>query len=608
MSKNISGPNDLECPICNNKYDFDEHMPKLLTCNNNHIICFKCIKSLTSKDVPTCPFDRLEISKDVTNYQNCSMVQLVGSFFNKKGVTYSNINQITLELNNELTKLGYDKKSDDWLENFIHDFSIKGISAVDAHVSNFGVKDSERMRKAIKNNEILKSFNGGTSTKLTKEEIKNELRNVLNELEYDENTDGEDWLGDFIHDFCNKGMCSVEDYETKFGNRDANKLKNKLQNNAKILSYVKLIKPALKNVNKKDVCDELEKILHELDYDKDSENWIVDFTQAFIGKGFEAIDEFKNKLGVKDAAKLRTKIEDNSMINLYLKKIKSAQPSTVTKTEAISELEKLLSDEDYDQIDNPWLGTFIKKFSIQGISAIDEYGSKFGERDLKKIKNAILNNPKLSTYSKSIGIDLEKEGDELITPEKASNEIKKIFQEIGYDIYNTEWLTRFLDDFNKNGLSCIGSYNSVLGDRDFKEFKRLVINNKVLNSFNLELFSNKISPLTQHKPSFRTDSNYVDAKIKGLNEEFSKLMHPLSTSTITSSIYPNFKKPEKDLVVLVLGATGAGKSSLINLLYLWSKKTSNLKEVLFFILVYFILKIACIFLFFIQGQRSLNSN
>jgi len=568
------------------------------------------VGSLASKDIPTCPFDRLEISKDVSNYQNCSMVQLVGNLFNKKGVTYSNINQITMELNNELTKLGYDKKSDDWLEIFIHDFSIKGISAVDMHVSNFGVKDSERMRNAIKNNELLKSFNGEGSTKLTKEEIKNELRNVLNELEYDENTDGEDWLGDFIHDFCNKGMSSVEDYETKFGIRDANKLKNKLQNNAKILSYVKLIKSTLKNVSKKDVCDELEKILHELDYEKDSESWVVDFTQAFIGKGIEAIDEFKHKLGVKDTAKLKTKIEDNSMINLYLKKIKTAQSSTVTKTEAISELEKLLSDEDYDQIDNPWLGTFIKKFSIQGIGAIDEFGSKFGEKDLKKIKNAILNNPKLFTYSKSIGMDLEKREDELITPEKASNEIKKIFKEIGYDIYNTEWLTRFLDDFKKNGLSCIGSYSSLLGERDFKEFKRLVISNKVLISFNLEFFSNNISPpentntnpKVPPKPSFILDNNYVDARIKGLNEQFSKLMQPLETST--SSIYPNLKKPEKDLVALVLGATGAGKSSLINLLYLWSKKTTNLKEVLFFIFVYIVLKIVCKFLFFILRSKK----
>ena len=78
-----------------------------------------------------------------------------------------------------------------------------------------------------------------------------------------------------------------------------------------------------------------------------------------------------------------------------MKKLKTSQTSTVTKKEAISELEKLLSDKDYDPLDNPWLESFIKKFSIQGVGAIDEFSSKFGERDLKKIKKAIMDNSKL---------------------------------------------------------------------------------------------------------------------------------------------------------------------------------------------------------------------
>ena len=493
---------------------------------------------------------------------------------------------MTKELNNELTKLSYDKQNDHWLENFIQEFSIRGKSAIDAHVSNFGVKDSERMRKSVENNHILKTFKGA-STNATKGEVKSELKNLLNELEYDENRDGEEWLGDFVHDFCNKGMISIEDYEAKFGSRDATKLKTKLQNNAKIISYVKLIKQAPpKNVSKRDACDELEKILHEFDYEKDTDSWIDDFTQTFTSKGFEAIDEFKHKLGVKDAAKIKTRIENSDVLNLFLKKLKPTQTSTVTKKEAISELEKLLSDEDYDPLDNAWLESFIKKFSIQGVGAIDEFSSKFGERDLKKIKKAIMNNSKLLAYSNSLGKDVENDErkDDSVTAEKALNEIKKILKEMGYDISKTEWLTRFLEDFNKNGLLCLGSYNSLFGDRDFKEFKRVAFTNKVLLSFNIELSSNdsiSTSETNNLKPTVppRPHSGYVnvDEKINELDEQFSRIMQPLSNQ----SIYPKLKKPEKDLVVLVLGATGAGKSSLINLLYLWSKKTSNLKEVNF---------------------------
>ena len=92
--------------------------------------------------------------------------------------------------------------------------------------------------------------------------------------------------------------------------------------------------------------------------------------------------------------------------------------------------------------------------------------------------------------------------------------------------------------------------------------------------------TNNLKPIVPPKPpSFRPQSGYanVDEKINELDEQFSKIMQPLSNQ----SIYPNLKKTEKDIVVLVLGATGAGKSSLINLLYLWSKKTSDLKEVNF---------------------------
>ena len=66
-------------------------------------------------------------------------------------------------------------------------------------------------------------------------------------------------------------------------------------------------------MSKRDASNELEKILHELDYEKNSESWIDDFTHTSTSKGFEAIVENKDKSGAKDATKIKTRIENSDV-------------------------------------------------------------------------------------------------------------------------------------------------------------------------------------------------------------------------------------------------------------------------------------------------------
>ena len=562
MSKISSNENNLECPICNNKYDFDEHRPKLLTCNNKHIICLKCVKSLTCKEDPKCPFDRLNISSDTNNYQNCSMDELVSSVFAQKEskIGSANANDVMRELTNELGKLGYDKNSDQWIESFMQDFSNKGKTAIDKHESSFGMRDSVRIRKAIHSNELLNSFKG-VSTKLTNEEVKSELREVLDELGYDESRDGEDWLGDFIQNFSSKGISSIDDFESKFGARDTVKLRNKLQTNAKIMSFVKLIKQkpqAPKNVSRRDALNELETILQELDLD--SESWVDDFTQDFTTKGVAAIDDFESKLGVRDASRLKTKVDKNEVLKAFLRKIKNFRSEgPMTKDEASSELEKLLSREDYDAYDNPWVSSFIKKFTSHGINGIDEFKSKFGDRHYKTIKNAITNNSRLLTFSNSIQSESESNLDqEKVTPKRAMTEMENILKKMGYEAKSTIWLADLLADVIKNGFPCLNNYTSFLGEKDFKELKKQAFCNQILLTYNHDLNADNQNtsdtqtvldkpPVLPPRPPV---NSYINDNANKADDTFLKFITPLS---MPSSIFPNLKKPEKDLFAVVLG-------------------------------------------------------
>ncbi len=56
-------------------------------------------------------------------------------------------------------------------------------------------------------------------------------------------------------------------------------------------------------------------------------------------------------------------------------------------------------------------------------------------------------------------------------------------------------------------------------------------------------------------------------------------LNPKTSRDDNDSMEVDTNEKDKDASVVVLGATGAGKSSLINLLYLWSKNVKDLKQV-----------------------------
>ena len=49
----------LDCPICNNNFDSNNHIPKFLNCGNGHTICLYCAQSIFDKEKNQfeCPFD-----------------------------------------------------------------------------------------------------------------------------------------------------------------------------------------------------------------------------------------------------------------------------------------------------------------------------------------------------------------------------------------------------------------------------------------------------------------------------------------------------------------------------------------------------------------------
>ena len=87
----------------------------------------------------------------------------------------------------------------------------------------------------------------------------------------------------------------------------------------------------------------------------------------------------------------------------------------------------------------------------------------------------------------------------------------------------------FLNEFKSSGYGAIEKFKSKFGEKDTRALKRLILKNQLLNEHH-----------------------------KSLNRK---------------------SLQEKTLSVLIIGATGAGKSSLINLFYLWSRGINDLKKV-----------------------------
>ena len=383
--------NNLECPICNEKYTFSDRLPKLLTCKK-HVLCLSCLKKIISNENPLCPFDRYAISKELVLFQDCPMERLFEFNSTAKISLNKNKKESVIEaMSLEVEQLGYDKSEDKWVEAFIQDFATKGKNAIDAHESKFGTRDVTRLKKAVQANAVLKMY----SDSLTKEEVRDLLANELKELDYDANG-SDSWIDEFIRSFTNKGVTAVDDFEAKFGTRDVNKLKNAINQNSDLASYsgsIKKVSATTKVVSEKEAMAELENVLGELEYIQSKNDWLEDFLKAFASSGLESIAEFKAKFGERDATTVEKEVQNNALLNSYCKKLPAAITSVSTK-EAALELEAILSEMDYEKGENPWLSGVIKKFTNKGsVDSIDEYSSKFGQNDSKKLRSNIMSNP-----------------------------------------------------------------------------------------------------------------------------------------------------------------------------------------------------------------------
>ena len=57
-----------ECPICKEKFDYDDKLPKKLTCCNN-IICLDCLIKISNKD-GICSFCKQKFTERPINLKN----------------------------------------------------------------------------------------------------------------------------------------------------------------------------------------------------------------------------------------------------------------------------------------------------------------------------------------------------------------------------------------------------------------------------------------------------------------------------------------------------------------------------------------------------------
>ena len=90
---------------------------------------------------------------------------------------------------------------------------------------------------------------GKKSENVSNEMVISEIASILKELGYSD----ENWISDFIQDFLVRGIDAIHAYESRFGNRDIKKLKNKIQlsKTLNIYNSDSLSKIASVNDNKK---------------------------------------------------------------------------------------------------------------------------------------------------------------------------------------------------------------------------------------------------------------------------------------------------------------------------------------------------------------------
>ena len=199
-----------------------------------------------------------------------------------------------------------------------------------------------------------------------------ELRRELKNMGYKQTE--VKWIDALIQDFVKKGKL-------------VDKLKNAIKNNSSLVSYSNLLK---NEVNSVETMAELERALGELEYEKSEYDWLEDCIEAFKSKGLDAINDFETQFGIIDTTKLKRIIQSNASLNVHCKNVFT----TITTEEAALELEAILSGMGYNKDDNPWLSGVIKKFTNKGsVDSIDEYSSKFGQNDSKKLRSNIMSNP-----------------------------------------------------------------------------------------------------------------------------------------------------------------------------------------------------------------------
>ena len=59
---------NVECPCCNENFDFDDKLPKKLTCCNN-IICLDCLIKISNKD-GICSFCKQKFTERPIDLKN----------------------------------------------------------------------------------------------------------------------------------------------------------------------------------------------------------------------------------------------------------------------------------------------------------------------------------------------------------------------------------------------------------------------------------------------------------------------------------------------------------------------------------------------------------